>query len=267
MTQPPVSQGVQRLEHKLGITLLSRGSRGVRLTPAGVDLLPRARALLNEARQWEEQAHRHRERRSALRIGVIPQLSLWCAAAVAAAARGDSDPADRTVITTTGSTVELVDAVTAGQLDCAVVHHPALLNALECGPVIKLPRWLLVPSDHPAAASRSLTTRALRDLPFATAPRGHGSAAFDLLADTLRGKGLDPDFLPVADDREAATAVATGRAFGITADPDLRAPGVSRMPDPSEDFALRVRLVWCAPGPAQDVLDGVESVLRRESGR
>lgn len=46
MTQPPVSQGVRRLEGKLGVTLLTRTARGVGLTSAGAELLPRATALL-----------------------------------------------------------------------------------------------------------------------------------------------------------------------------------------------------------------------------
>src|ERR1700712_4406213 len=46
--QPPLSQGVQRLERRLGALLFERGPRGVRLTPAGALLLPRARAILAE---------------------------------------------------------------------------------------------------------------------------------------------------------------------------------------------------------------------------
>lgn len=268
MTQPPVSQGIQRLENKLGVTLLTRSSRGVRPTPAGLDLLPRARALLDGAQQWEERAAHHRQNRSALRIGAIPQLSLGCAAAIAAAVRRTgSEEAERAVIMTTAATVDLVEQVTDGRLDCAAVHHPALLGNLECGPVLALPRWLLLPAGHRAAATSAPGIRSLRGLPFATTPRGHGPAAFDLLADTLRGKGLDPAFLPAADDREVITAVAAGRAFGITADPDLHAPGVFRAPNPHPDLVLRVRLIWCDPGPPPEVRAAVGSVLGAENQR
>jgi DNA-binding transcriptional LysR family regulator len=46
VTQPALSQQVQRLEAELGIALLRRTSRGVELTPAGEDLLGRAEAIL-----------------------------------------------------------------------------------------------------------------------------------------------------------------------------------------------------------------------------
>ncbi|KAA5825875.1 LysR family transcriptional regulator [Saccharopolyspora hirsuta] len=260
MTQPPVSQGVQRLETRLGITLLTRGSRGVQLTTAGAELLPRARALLDGAEQFEEEARRQRENRGAVRIGVIPALSdrqvAACTAAVRAAA---PDPAARTVITTTAPTTDLVEAVAAGRLDCAAVHHPALIGALTPGPVLKIPRWLLIPAEHPAADRRP-SLRALRGLACATAPRSHGTAAFDLLVDTLRAKGLDPDFLPAPGDRDAITAVAAGRAFALTTDPELDGPGAVRAPA-GDDLALRVRLVW-QESAADDVVGAFEASLR-----
>ncbi|CAM4138677.1 LysR family transcriptional regulator [Kibdelosporangium persicum] len=242
MTQPPVSQGVQRLERKLGVQLLSRGSRGVGLTPAGAELLPQAYALLGDAERFVAEAGRLRDR--AARVGVIPQLSSWHVAALAS-----STP----VTVTTASTVELVDAVTSGELDCAVVHHPALVNSLECGPVIKVPTWFLVPDGHDVSAVTDM-----RGLPFATAPRSHGTAAFDLFADRLRAAGLDPSFLPAVDDREIVAAVAAGRAFGVTCDPHLRAPGVVRVAL-DEEFSLRVRLVWRVLPPS--VRDAITAAL------
>ena len=46
IAQPPLSQGLQRLERALGVVLVDRSSRGARLNAVGRDLLPRARALL-----------------------------------------------------------------------------------------------------------------------------------------------------------------------------------------------------------------------------
>ena len=46
MTQPPLSRQVQLLEHGLGILLLERTSRAVRLTPAGRAFLAEARRIL-----------------------------------------------------------------------------------------------------------------------------------------------------------------------------------------------------------------------------
>ena len=257
MTQPPLSQGILRLERRLGVSLLTRSPRGVLLTRAGTDLLPRARALLADADEFETEGRRYRENGVAVRVGVIPQLPDRCVAAIAAELRGE-----HAVVLSTASTVDLVDSVVAGRLDHAVVHHPALIHGLDCGAVVSLPRQLLVPAEHPAAQARSL--RAMRGLPFAVAPRAHGTAAFDLLQDTLRERGLDPEFVPAPHERDVVAAVAAGHAFGLTAEPTTQVPGVSRVDLAVPDLALRVRVVH---GVASEVVELIESVLRAEAAR
>src|SRR5437879_423052 len=46
LTQPALSQRIQSLERELGLQLLERNAREVRLAPAGVVLLPHARRLV-----------------------------------------------------------------------------------------------------------------------------------------------------------------------------------------------------------------------------
>src|SRR5690606_33802948 len=58
MTQPAVSQAIARLERSLGLRLLERTSREVRLTDAGKILLPYAEALLADASAFMAQASR-----------------------------------------------------------------------------------------------------------------------------------------------------------------------------------------------------------------
>lgn len=49
MTQPPLSRQIQLLERSLGVTLLERTSRSVRMTPAGRTFLVEARRILKLA--------------------------------------------------------------------------------------------------------------------------------------------------------------------------------------------------------------------------
>ena len=56
MTSSGVSKAITRLEKKLGVQLLARTTRSVRLTPAGAAFHARCRAILVELSEAEHQA-------------------------------------------------------------------------------------------------------------------------------------------------------------------------------------------------------------------
>lgn len=68
MTQPAVSRRIAALEHDLGVPLLARDARGVRLTPAGETLLAGAPALLRSASLLRDDLGR--QARSQVAIGL-----------------------------------------------------------------------------------------------------------------------------------------------------------------------------------------------------
>ncbi|MGI8311588.1 LysR family transcriptional regulator [Saccharopolyspora hattusasensis] len=159
MTQPPLSQGVQRLEARLGVTLLTRGSRGVRLTTAGAELLPRDRALLDGPEQFEEEARpageprrgAHRGRRGVER----------------SAGRGTDGRGAGCRARSGGAHRDHHHGCHGRPCRCrhrrsarlCRVHPPALIGALQSGPIRKIPRSPLVPADHPAARCSSRCAR------------------------------------------------------------------------------------------------------------
>jgi DNA-binding transcriptional LysR family regulator len=63
MSQPPLSRAIKRLETDIGATLLHRNASGSSATPAGVALLPEARALLDQAdrARVRDRGGRHRD--------------------------------------------------------------------------------------------------------------------------------------------------------------------------------------------------------------
>src|SRR3546814_19043933 len=67
MTQPPLSQSIKRLEEILKVQLLTRTTRSVRLTPAGLELQRRLMQLNKDtelAIQAVQQVHRGEKGRS-----------------------------------------------------------------------------------------------------------------------------------------------------------------------------------------------------------
>ncbi|WP_148574820.1 LysR family transcriptional regulator [Nocardioides caldifontis] len=70
---PSLSQQIKALERSLALTLFDRSSTGVSLTPAGAELLPLARSVLESADELTDAAQRiAAERATVLRLGFLP---------------------------------------------------------------------------------------------------------------------------------------------------------------------------------------------------
>lgn len=255
MSQPPLSQGLRRLEARLGTPLFLRTSRGAVLTDRGAALVPQARRLLDAARGVLERPPSGAT--GALRLGLVPQLPAGTVAALLTGLRAAG------VTPATGSSTGLLDELLQGRLDVAVVIHPVVLPRVEAGAVVRMPTAVLVRSDHPAAGGGAVTLRGLAGVPLLTAPRADNPAAFDLLSDVAGADGVRIGATPVGDDRAGLLAAAGGAAMALTADERIGGPGVARVRLVGDPLPLRVRPVWCADrAPQASVLRLVGDLLQ-----
>ncbi|WP_280299861.1 LysR family transcriptional regulator [Nocardia neocaledoniensis] len=258
MTQPPLSQGLRRLEQYLDLELIHRTSQGALLTAAGKELLPRARLLVDDADRLRAEAQRIAQRSGTVRFAATAALPDRLVAACVTVLRASG----ATVSTTLGSTVDAVAHVRAGVCDVAVVEHPALVDGVEAGPIVKVPRWLVVPAEHRTTTTERPTFPMLTGLHFAHPARAANPPAFDTVRDLLRERGLDAPPLPAADDRAVLAAVAAGTSFGLTTTPPTPTPGVAWLTLAPQSVALRVRVVHRAD--AADHASALDRVLYRE---
>jgi DNA-binding transcriptional LysR family regulator len=240
ITQPPLSQGLRRLEALVGAKLFERGAGHVELTPAGAALLPYARRALTSIEELHQAAVARDPEGPEIRLGLAPEVPPSAGAAVAAACGSIIRGSRVTVVT--APTSSLVNQVGTGRLTLAAILHPAVLDGLEAGPVSLLPTWALVPAstvqDEVVALSR------LKGLPIAIRPRAEAPAARDLFLDTLALHRPDGGTVVVTDERAGLAMAAAGQAIVITADPALIAPGVTRHRLADDPLPLRLRLVW-----------------------
>ncbi|MEW2180103.1 LysR family transcriptional regulator [Streptomyces sp. NPDC005406] len=236
ITQPPLSQGLRRLEALLGVRLFDR-ERGVFLTEEGALLLPHARRALAALAELRETGAREHADGRRLRLGLTPEVPASLAADVAAA---PVRAGERTRIgMVTASTAALLGDVEAGRLDLAVIRHPSVLHGLAAGRVILLPTWVLVPAGLQQAGGAVPL-----GLPVAVRPRVEAPAAHDLFVDTLAGRGRRVETVVVADERAGLALVASGQAVLVTADDALTASGVSRRAATEPPLPLRLRVAW-----------------------
>ncbi|WP_410870151.1 LysR family transcriptional regulator [Nocardia sp. A7] len=258
MTQPPLSQGLRRLEQHLDVELIHRTNQGALLTTAGRHLLPRARLLVDDADRLLAESQRIAQLSGTVRFAATSALPDRLVAACVTSLRA----AGGSVATTLGTTVDLVAEVRAGVCDVAVIEHPALVDGVEAGPVMKLPRWLVVPADHRTTTAERPIFPMLAGLNFAHPPRAANPPAFDSITDLLRERGLDAPPLAAPDDRAVLAAVAAGTSFGVTASPPTSTPGVAWLTLAPQSIAVRVRVIRRADAGAQ--AEAVDRVLYRE---
>ncbi|WP_415958422.1 LysR family transcriptional regulator [Streptomyces sp. 021-4] len=269
ITQPPLSQGLRRLEALLGVRLFER-ERGVFLTEEGALLLPHARRALAALAELRETGAREHADGRRLRLGLAPEVPAPLAADVAAAPVRAGDRAR--ISTVTAPTATLLSDVASGRLDLAVVRHPSVLHGLAAGQVILLPTWILTPA-RPAESGGTPLGASPRRLPVAVRPRGEAPAAHDLFVDTLASRGRRVETVVVTDERAGLALVAAGQAVLVTADEALTASRVERRPATDPPLPLRLRVVWnprrsdSGSGDPAGTAQLLEDVLARQATR
>ena len=242
ITQPPLSQGLRRLETLIGAKLFERGSGRVELTPVGATLLPNARRALSSIDEFHHAVSAQDPDGPELRLGLAPEVPASVGAAVAAACGAVVKGSRVTVIS--APTSALVPQVSAGRLALAVVLHPTVLDGLEAGPVTLLSTWALAPTTLLPDDGEPVALGELDGLPIAVRPRAEAPAARDLFLDTIALHRPSGGTVVVTDERAALAMAAAGQAIVVTADPTLDASGVGRHRILGDHLPVRVRLVW-----------------------
>jgi DNA-binding transcriptional LysR family regulator len=147
IAQPALSQAIAQLESELGLQLLERHARGVRLTPAGAAFLEKARAVVDSERAVSLTAESlARAARGILEVGFIgppPPLTANELFTAFADQNPDCEVAFRELPFPRGDTDAWLETV-----DVALCQPPAAGDGTGASPVRIEPRALLVSRSH-----------------------------------------------------------------------------------------------------------------------
>jgi DNA-binding transcriptional LysR family regulator len=155
ISQPPLSQAIRRLEAELGVQLLERTSRVVKLTEAGRVFAEEARRVLADVEVAVGEARRAGGAEYSLRMACVPHLPIERLFAFLEALHARS-PGLRPQVThmTSG---EQVTRLRSGELDVGIFNDAGEEEGLEEEPLFPGERLVaFLPTTHPLTAQAVL---------------------------------------------------------------------------------------------------------------
>jgi DNA-binding transcriptional LysR family regulator len=194
MTQPPLSRAIQQLEWELGVVLLERDQRLVRLTAAGRAFLPKAVHLLDLTDAMESPTRRNMSHAVAVAvIGYVPSAGFDLLPRMMTAV-AEQMPGIELVLHEM-STPEGLAALRAGRIDLAVVRAPAPFQGVVATCVVQEPAVAAIPSGHPLADRERLRIQDLDAQPFIMYSPGQGGYFYELMTAAFHSSRVSPRYV------------------------------------------------------------------------
>ncbi|MBK0392780.1 LysR family transcriptional regulator [Ramlibacter algicola] len=205
ITQPPLSSAIKALEQELGVQLLERDSRRVRLTPAGAAFLVEAQQILERVEKATSIAKTVAGgMRGRLEVGVTGSLLYRKAPAIVQAYRREMPGVD--VVLREMSTADQTSALLHGQLQAGFVNAAAVPPPLASMPLPQDEFVVCLPSNHPKANATRVRLTDLASEQFVMFSRDVAPANHDNVIAIFSQAGIHPTTVHAA--RQWLTIIA-----------------------------------------------------------
>lgn len=215
IAQPPLSQQILKLEREVGTALFIRHARRVELTEAGKILQGSAKKIIAETELALVQVKlAARGETGQLSIGFAGSTVFHPLVAKMMREFRQRFPSVAIKSEETNSTA-LLQKVTEGRLDCALVRLPLNCHDLKMAILVEEEMVAVLPADHPLCETGAVTLSQLASEPMVLFPRTIGPGIYDLILSACTESGFSPQIaLESPQLSSAINMVAAG--FGIT---------------------------------------------------
>ena len=246
IAQPALSQQIRRLEDEVGVALVDRTTRHVSLTPAGEQLVGRARRALGEVDAARaELSELAGVRTGRVVIGAMRSTGPFDLSALLAAFHA-RHPGIELIVREDPSEV-MLSRLHADELDVAFLS----VNRLDAGPDIQLhplldePLVALLAPGHPLAGRRRIEMAELRNERFVVF--GEGGSLRRIVVQGAREAGFEPALAFESTESARIRAMAS-RGLGVALAPASEAEHeglpVAVVPVRSPALTRDVTLAW-----------------------
>ena len=265
VSQPTLSTQIKKLEDELGVQLIERAPRQVMLTPAGQEILERARRVIAEVEQMRETGRRTSDPEAgSVRLGLFPTLGPYLLPHVVPNIRRRFPRLELLLVEE--KTEVILQMLREGRLDAAVLALPLHEEWLATELLFEEPFLLALPSGHPLARQRELKLAELSEQHLLLLEDGH----------CLRDQALAVCHLAGAGEKEGfrATSLETLRQMvaagvGITLLPILAvkppvpaSDSIRLLPFKKPAPTRRLALAWRKSSAMSGFLHKLAAVLR-----
>ncbi len=212
VAQPALSRQIRDLEDELGVQLLERGPRVVRLTEAGAAYLTEARAILERADEATKLARAvARGERGEIHVGYAPSLTVQLLPCALHAFHNQA-PGVRVKLHDLSSQ-EMLTGVRDGKLHLALVARPAAraLGSLKFELLRQYPVGVAMPATHRLARAKSIALSELANEPLVAYARADYPEYHATLAELFAPIGATPR---IAEEHDSAPSLIAAAEIG-----------------------------------------------------
>jgi LysR family transcriptional regulator, benzoate and cis,cis-muconate-responsive activator of ben and cat genes len=190
MAQPPLSRQIQQLEDELGVTLIERGSRPLRLTDAGRLLYEQAAQVLDRVEEMKAITQRlHEVERLRFRIGFVPSTLYGRLPELIRRYRAVRPGVELTLLELT--TLEQIPALKEGRIDVGYGRIPFDDPAIDRTLLRNERLCVALPAGHSLLAhARRLRLDDLNGEPLIVYPKAPRPSYADQVLTLFRERGL-----------------------------------------------------------------------------
>ncbi|MEZ2391772.1 LysR family transcriptional regulator [bacterium RCC_150] len=215
VSQPPLTQQIQRLEEEMGEKLIVRSTRRVSLTPAGVALLPEARRILEQYRRLPALAHESaRNRQDSFVMGSIPSAIIGLVPSLLKAYRA-LEPGTSVQVKEL-NIEEQQHMLRTSDLDIGVFRSYRTDEEWETFELQHDDYYVVLGNDHPLAHADCVRWKDLETERFVMNDRSRAAIEFDSVIATCVANGFNPK---IVDESVASynliALVAAGIGIGV----------------------------------------------------
>ena len=173
VSQSALSQTIRQLESELGVSLLTRTTRQVLLTPAGEFLRSEAQQMLSRLNETTDGVRRFSSgQKGLLRLGLTGTAAFAYLPRIARTLRRDL-PEVELAVHADMLTPEQCDGIRAGRLDLGILRPPVVGDDIATTPFTTEPLLVAMPANHRLAGKPAISVADLRDEPWVTYSSHH----------------------------------------------------------------------------------------------